>query len=74
MKKLVLLSKVWLVSLVTVGALFLFQPEPARGIRPCGATYAPVICSDCNFYANPCLAQNAGATDCVFYPVDCPLP
>jgi hypothetical protein len=73
MKKLILISKLSLVTLVTVGALFLFQPAPAQATRPCGATYDPVICSDCNVYANPCLAQNAGATDCMPYPTGCPI-
>lgn len=74
MKKLLWFSKMSLVSLVTMGALVLFPPTPAQATRPCGDAYAPVICSDCNVYANPCLAENAGATDCTPYPVDCPLP
>jgi hypothetical protein len=38
---------------------------PVQSLCVCTHLYYPVQCSDGNVYGNPCLANCAGATDCV---------
>jgi hypothetical protein len=63
MSKLRLLLLVSALSLVT--AVSSTSAAPAKMMCVCTHLSYPVLCSDGNFYGNPCLAACAHATDCV---------